>query len=250
MENIESNIEQSHNEFQPQKENSGNNINKIVAAIIVAGILIAGAILLKDSKKPEVEKVAEEKTESTEALEIRPVSLDEHILGNKEAEVFIVEYSDTECPYCKVFHTTMHKIIEENPKVAWVYRHYPIPQLHQKAFNEALATECAWEWGGNDIFWSYTDEIYKRTASNDKLPVEELTKIAVDLQMNVATFSACLDTEKYTKKVENDILDGEKAGIQGTPTSFIVKNGKVVDTIEGAQPIEVVRGKIKNALRK
>lgn len=252
MENLDQNTNQNTdpniNQNNIQNANA-NNYNKLVAAIIVAGILIAGAILLKDSKKPiEKEEIPQEK--NTETSEIRPIDEIDHILGNKNAEVFIVEYSDTECPYCKNFHNTMHKIIAENTKVAWIYRHYPIPQLHQKAFNEALATECAWEFGGNDIFWSYTDEIYKRTPSNDGLQVEELTKIAEDLELNINTFSACLDTEKYTKKVENDILDGEKVGINGTPTSFIVKNGKVIDKIEGAQPIEKVREIIKNALRK
>lgn len=258
MENIGNNtgpVNTNLDNIQNIPQNSGGNNNKqIVAAIIVAGIIIAGAILLKDSKQPiKIENNTKEENtavKSQENTDIRAIDEIDHILGNKNAEIFIVEYSDTECPYCKNFHNTMHKIITENTKVAWIYRHYPIPQLHQKAFNEALATECAWEWGGNDVFWSYTDEIYKRTSSNDGLPPEELTKIAEDLQININTFSACLDTEKYTKKVENDILDGEGVGINGTPTSFIVKNGKVIDKIEGAQPIEVVREKIKNALRK
>lgn len=239
---------QSNNENLEKDLSAKNDTNKIIMAIVLVGFLIAGSILLKDSKRPESN--TENTVQKVEIENIREVSQDEHILGNKEAEIFIVEYSDTECPFCKVFHNTMHKIITENPKVAWVYRHYPIPQLHQKAFNEALATECAWEWGGNDLFWSYTDEIYKRTESNDKLPVEELTQIAVDLQMNVSTFTECLESEKYAKKVENDVLDGEKAGVQGTPTSFIVRGGKVIDTIEGAQPIEIVREKVKEALRK
>lgn len=250
MENIDNNTGSINTNNAPNiPQNSGSGNKQIVAAIIVAGLIIAGAILLKDSKQP-IKTSGNTQRQNPELTEIRPIDEIDHILGNKNAEIFIVEYSDTECPYCKVFHNTMHKIVAENSKVAWIYRHYPIPQLHQKAFNEALATECAWEFGGNDTFWQYTDEIYKRTTSNDGLPVEELTKIAQDLELNINTFSACLDIEKYAKKVENDILDGEGAGIQGTPTSFIVKNGKVIDVIEGAQPIEKVREMIKNALRK
>lgn len=250
MENIDNNTGSINTNNVPNiPQNSGGGNKQIVAAIIVAGLIIAGAILLKDSKQP-IKTSENTQRQNPELAEIRPIDEIDHILGNKNAEIFIVEYSDTECPYCKVFHTTMNKIVAENSKVAWIYRHYPIPQLHQKAFNEALATECAWEFGGNDTFWQYTDEVYKRTTSNDGLPVEELTKIAQDLELNINTFSACLDIEKYAKKVENDILDGEGVGINGTPTSYIVKNGKVIDVIEGAQPIENVREMIKNALRK
>jgi protein-disulfide isomerase len=107
-------------------------------------------------------------------VDIRPVTEADHILGNPNAKIIIVEYSDLECPFCKQFHNTMHQIISNNPDVAWVYRHYPIPQLHPKAFHEAEATECAWEQGGNDAFWKYTDTIYKITPSNNGLDEKEL----------------------------------------------------------------------------
>ncbi|MDQ3245036.1 MAG: DsbA family protein [bacterium] len=242
MENIENN-----NENLEHKSTSNNK--QIVAAIIVAGLIIAGAILLKDSKKPvnDLRGVEETNTKNNESKNIRPITEQDHILGNKDAKILIVEYSDTECPFCKVFHNTMHKIISENTDVAWVYRHYPIPELHSKAFNESLALECAWEFGGNEMFWQYTDEVYKRTLSNDKLPTDELSKIATDLGLNINTFSACLDSEKYSEKIEQDILDGQRIGVQGTPTSFVVKDGKIIDIIEGAQPIEKVREIIKKA---
>lgn len=235
------------------ENNNTNNVNgqnKIIAAIIVAGVLIAGAILLKGSTPPAKAIKNEAKSDLNSIAEIRPVALDEHILGNPNAEVFIVEYSDTECPYCKMFHNTMHEVVAGyNGKVAWVYRHYPIPQLHQRAFNEAVATECAWEQGGNDAFWQYTDEIYNRTNSNDSLNPGELPRIAENLNFDVNKFNNCLITQKYSDKVQNDILDGQKVRINGTPNSFIVKDGVVVDIIQGAAPIEDVQSKIDNALQ-
>lgn len=232
-----------------ENNNSGGQ-NKIIAAIIVAGVLIAGAILLKDSTPPEKALNNEVKSGLNSIAEIRPIASDEHILGNPNAEVFIVEYSDTECPYCKMFHNTMHEVVADyNGKVAWVYRHYPIPQLHQRAFNEAVATECAWEQGGNNIFWQYTDEVYSRTTSNDGLDPLELTNIATSLGLDVNAFNACLSSQKYADKVENDIFDGKNVDINGTPNSFIVKNGVVVDTIAGAAPLSDVRLKIDRALK-
>lgn len=227
--------------------NSNNNQKQIAGAILVAAVLIAGAILLKGNA-PVGNKGTGEDTKNN--LAIRPITKDEHILGNPNAKIIIVEYSDTECPFCKVFHTTMHKVVEQNSgQVAWVYRHYPIPQLHPTAAREAEATECAWEQGGNNAFWKYVDRLFEITPSNNGLDMAELPKIAAYVGLDVASFNTCLASGKYKNKVEADINDGVKAGVNGTPSSFILKNGKIVDSIPGAQPLEVVNQKIKDALR-
>jgi len=221
-----------------------NNQKQIAGAILIVGVLIAGAILLKDSKPS---------TDNTSPLNVpiannpknttpqdRPVSSNDHIIGNTNAKIIVVEYSDLECPYCKGFHNTMHGVIENNKNVAWVFRHYPIPQLHSKAFKEAEATECAWEQGGNDAFWKYTDRVFEITPSNNGLDVAELPKIAQSIGLNVASFNDCLASGKFKNKVQADIDDGVKAGVNGTPSSFILVNGKLIDAIPGAQPYESV----------
>lgn len=95
-------------------------------------------------------------------VKIRPVTSDDHIVGNINAKIVIVEYSDLDCPFCKSFHNTMHRVVKEsNGDVAWVYRHYPITQLHPNAYQKAEATECAWEQGGNTAFWKYADKVFE-----------------------------------------------------------------------------------------
>lgn len=98
-----------------------------------------------------------------EEIKIRPVTEGDHIVGDiNTAKIIIVEYSDFDCPFCKVFHSTMHRVVKDsNGEVAWVYRHYPIPQLHPDAFKKAEATECAWEQGGNEAFWKYADRLFE-----------------------------------------------------------------------------------------
>jgi len=102
--------------------------------------------------------------------QLRPVTSADHMIGSPDAKIIIVEYSDLDCPFCKSFHSTMHEIINglENSdvpiEIAWVYRHYPIPQLHPGAFKKAEETECAWEQGGNDSFWKYTDRLFGITS--------------------------------------------------------------------------------------
>jgi protein-disulfide isomerase len=212
----------------------------IVSAIIIAGALIAGAILLKGNTAPSPENLPTANNGVPTAT-LRPVSKSDHILGNINAKIVIVGYSDLECPYCKVFHDTMHKVVtESNGSVAWVFRHFPIPQLHSKAFREAEATECAYAQGGDDAFWRYTDRLFEITPSNNGLNDSELPKIAEYIGLNVGAFSNCLEGRKFTGKVQADIDDGVKAGVNGTPSSFILQRGKIIDNIPGAQPFEAV----------
>ena len=94
-------------------------------------------------------------------ITLRSVSPDDHILGNPNAKIVIVEYSDLDCPFCKSFHNTMHQIIKEDGDVAWIYRHYPIPQLHPNAPKKAEETECAFDQKGNEGFWAYADKVFE-----------------------------------------------------------------------------------------
>ncbi len=210
---------------------------KFYISIFVVLLVVVGAVFLSTkTTPPKNTQVSVE--ENSLNVNMRPISEDDYILGNRDAEIIIVEYSDTECPYCKRFHADMHKLIDSNSEVAWVYRHSPIPSLHAKAFKEAVASECAAEQGGNDTFWRYVDEIYTRTRSNDSLDEKELYNIASDLDLNTLEFKTCLDSGKYNSKVEADMADASNAGVQGTPTSFVVKNGQIIQKIPGALPYE------------
>ncbi|MFA6602909.1 MAG: thioredoxin domain-containing protein, partial [Candidatus Shapirobacteria bacterium] len=99
--------------------------------------------------------------EPTPNLAAMPAVTDkDHIRGNKNAAIVLVEYSDYECPFCKNFHSTMQQVAKDyGNKVAWVYRHYPLP-FHTNAQMEAEAAECVADVGGNDKFWQYTDLVY------------------------------------------------------------------------------------------
>ena len=240
-------------ENNPVETNQNNQVPKnqsqIAGAILIVGILIAGAILLKGAPTEPV-KNTNTNPNAQVAGDLRPVGADDHILGNLNAEVVIVEYSDTECPFCKVFHNTLHQIVtENNGTVAWVYRHWPIESLHQKAFREAEATECAYDQGGHAMFWKYIDEVFARTQSNDKLDVAELPKIASELGLDLVKFNDCLDTGKFVNKIESQVMEAQSAGARGTPASFIVVGGKVVATIPGAMSKANLQAKLDTFLK-
>lgn len=226
--------------------------NKIVVplAIIIAGVLIAGAIYYGDKKDGNTTSKKDEQKE----INIRPVESTDHILGNPDASIVIVEYSDTECPYCKNFHSTMNKIVSEfgkDGKVAWVYRHYPIDQLHDKSRKEAEATECAAELGGNEKFWQYINLLYEKTPSNNKLDPSVLPQIATTIGLDKIAFQTCLNSGKYKDKVERDYQDLTNSGVDkeeiGTPYNVIIVKGGGKIPMAGALPYASVKSAIESA---
>lgn len=97
----------------------------------------------------------------------RPVDDTDHIIGSKDAEIIIIEYSDTECPFCKRYHEAMHQAVDAyDGKVAWVYRHFPLTSIHPLAQPGAIAAECAATLGGNDMFWKYLDALFAAQGQN------------------------------------------------------------------------------------
>jgi protein-disulfide isomerase len=239
------------NESQPQ------SVLNIPTAIVIAGALIAGSVIY--TMKPSGNNEANALKAATP--ELRSVSSSDHILGNPNAKIKIVEYSDTSCPFCKTFHTTMRRVMNEYGKtgnVAWVYRHFPIDKegtrpdggiLHPNAGKEAQATECAAAQGGNDKFWAYTNRLYEVTPSvtpnsPNGLDPKQLYVIAKDVGLNEDAFRSCLDSGRFKDKVEQSYLEGLNLGIQGTPSSVIITPAGKQIPIEGAQPFENMKQSI------
>jgi len=214
-------------------ENANKNPYLIPASIIVAGFLIAFAVIYTSGVPGLGGGGAENESETPSiAAGMRPVDSSDHILGNPDAPIKIVEYSDLECPFCKTFHPTLKRIIDEygkDGKVAWVYRHFPLDSIHPKARKEAEASECAAELGGNSAFWAYIGKVFEVTPSNNHLDPAQLPVIAAGLGLERAKFEACLASGKYAQRVARDLEDAINAGGDGTPYSVIVaNNGKMI----------------------
>lgn len=226
-----------------------NNLT-IPIAIVIAGVIIAGAVYMSKKDAGVVKK--DPSTAEAGNADLAPITDQDHLIGNPNAPIVIVEYSDTECPFCKTFHPTMQKIMDEygkDGKVAWVYRHFPLDSIHPKADKEAEATECATELGGNDMFWKYIARIFEITPSNNNLDAAKLPEIAVELGLDKTAFETCLNSGKYKDKVETQFQSGITAGVRGTPHSFIIttSDGKKYP-IEGAQPYNTVKSVIDAGL--
>lgn len=147
----------------------------------------------------------------------------------------------------------MHRIMREygaSGKVAWVFRHFPLSQIHTKARKEAAASECAAELGGNEAFWKFADRFYELTPSNDQTDIATvLPQIARELGFNEAQFGSCLASGKYDKHIESDYQNAIAIGGTGTPWNIVVApNGKKY-SLAGGQPYSAVKALVDIALQ-
>ena len=94
--------------------------------------------------------------------EVPPVDDTDHIKGDPTtAKITIIEYSDFECPFCARFHPVLERVVSEsNGSIAWVYRQFPLTQIHQNAMDRVIASECVAQLKGNDAFWKYADLLF------------------------------------------------------------------------------------------
>lgn len=189
---------------------------------------------------------------SEKAKNVRRVSATrDHILGNPNAPISLIEYSDYECPFCKRFHETAKQIMKAyEGQVNWVYRHFPLSFHNPGAQKQAEAAECANELGGNEAFWKYTDAIYERTKSNGKgFPLTQIVPLAKELGLDEKRFAQCYDSDKYAGRVKEDIEEGMKIGVTGTPASILLHHasGEVV-LKSGALPLEAFKADISKML--
>ena len=211
----------------------------------------AGIGRFLERQRAEAEQ-RERREADTRAAKLRPVSKGrDHIRGNPDAPVTLVEYSDFECPFCKSFHPTVKKLVDESGgRVRWVYRHFPLDDIHPvKARKEAVASECAAELGGNDAFWKFADRFFELTPSNNRTDIDAvLPQIAREVGLDKARFASCLASGRHDRRVAEDAQDAVTSGGRGTPWSIIVSKGGRTYPLAGAQPYAAAKQLVELAL--
>lgn len=147
-----------------------------------------------------------------EFTNLRPV-----LLGNPNSTVALIEFSDMQCPFCKLTQPDLIRVIDDyQDRIAYYFRHLPIQSIHQEAFGAALGVECAIEQG----FFAE----YKKLLFDDQknLQYESLLDKAKNLNgINFPQFESCLTTEKHRQTILDDLEQSKQLNISGTPTFFI-----------------------------
>ena len=254
----------------------GNLLEKLVPILLIASVGLAFAVGMLWQKVRNLEGGGTTRVAGTQAGAAQggqPVAGgaqpqqptkgeasvdDDPVLGDKNAQVTIIEFSDYECPFCKRhFDQTLPQLVKtyvDTGKVKIVFRDFPLSFHDPMATKEAIAANCAREQGADKKYFEFHDEIFKRTTSNGKgLDNEKIKTIATDLKLNINSFSSCLSNKTNEDEVKKDIADGTAAGASGTPTFIIGKssgNGKVNgDLVVGAQPFTAFQAVIDPLLQ-
>ncbi len=206
----------------------------------------------KQQEAQAAARAQEERAAAEKAKKVRRVTASrDHIYGNPNAPVSLIEYSDFECPFCKRFHPTAKEIIDSyGGKVNWVYRHFPLPMHNPGAQREAEASECVSQLGGNEAFWKYADAVYTRTQSNGNgFPASQLGPLAKEIGLDEKQFEACLSSGKYASRVQEDIDEGTQIGVSGTPANILLRHDTGEVAVKpGAQPIAEFKSTIDKML--
>lgn len=181
----------------------------------------------------------------------KPDPATDHIRGDNNARISLVEYSDFECGFCRMFHPTVQKLMDSyQGKVNWVYRHYPLPSHDPAATLLAVASECAAEQGGNDAFWKFGDALFspstQHTANDD---AEWAASLAAQIGLDKAKMASCIKDDKPLAKVQASYAEGTSFGVNGTPGNFLLDNktGKV-QFVPGALSYDRLKTLVDNML--
>jgi len=209
-------------------------------AVVIAGALIAVAIIWTQQKP-----VSSNTAATTDSLPnplsqvtMAPISSSDHIYGNPNAPVKIVEYSDPSCPYCQAFNPVMEQIVAEygaTGQVAWVYRQFPLDKpgqdgkiFHPNSGRQAEALECAAAVGGSTAFWAYEKAwfgtYYPQDGAQESSSVsdQQIAATAKDVKLDPIAFNDCISSERFKARLDAQYTDGINVGVAGTPTSVLV----------------------------
>ncbi|MFH1534188.1 MAG: DsbA family protein [Nitrospirota bacterium] len=244
---------------------SKKNKFALIATIIFSSIIITGGLIFlgiqigkgggevsaADIEKEIENYVLKQQEEANKPKVVEgDFSDDDAFLGDEDAPVTLVEFSDFQCPYCRSFYNDTYSEIKKNfvdtGKVKFVYRDYPL-SFHDGAFPAALAAECARDQGGNDTYFSMHDMIFDGQnalgTGTVEIPEEDLVVYAQNLNLDMDEFGECFESEKFKDEIYKDQSVGQSIGINGTP-GFVLE-GQI---ISGAQPYSVFEEALNLAL--
>ena len=256
MSSDDSEINQNNNEKISVKKSTFNGL--LIGIIILVGItaFFAGSYTSNlNSNQISVEdldeaiaklelKLLQNQLPTKQAAEPVKISVDDDpIMGDSDAPITIVEFSDFQCPFCARFHTqTLPSILEEyieQGKVKLVFRDFPIQSIHPNALPASVAAECA---NDQNKFREMHDALFEKQSEWNKLETTEalslFSKYASEMQLDQESFDSCLTSGKHIPEIQNDLNDGRDYGVTGTPGFFVGNDQIGFVELKGAQPFE------------
>ena len=271
MKELENN-ESSNLESKPESITTKKSIfnRLIIGMIVVVGIAaFFGGLYVSNTNSDQISQ--KELDDALDKLELRllqdelptqqptgPLKIsadDDPMLGNPNAPITIIEFSDFQCPFCAKFHVdTLPQLKEKyisTGKVNFVYRDFPIQSIHPNAIPAALASECADDQGK---FWEMHDMIFINMQNWKNLPIDQSVALfkqyASQLVLDSDEFDSCMDSGKHLDEIRKDYDDGRLYGVSGTPGFFVGNEDIGFTKLIGAQPFSSFQRVIDGQLNK
>lgn len=220
----------------------------VVSAVVIGfGIFVYRSNILKELSPEKKE------TQHNQNNQINKITENNHILGNPNADLILIEYADFLCIYCKEFHNTMRIIMDQygsSGRIAWVYRHSPSQtDVNSDSMRLALTSECVAKFFGNSNFWLFVNKIF-----DDNLPTGQIDKLSIDLaleKLNIdkEKINNCVQNQETLEVIEQDIMDQRYLlsadNNFGTPYNVIIPKTGEVMSFSGAIPYVFMEDLIK-----
>ncbi len=239
-----------------RSNNSGNSNTYVIAgAIVLAGIIIGGAVFLTSTPGTTLPPSGNNGNgggghgnDATVSMKALLESESAATLGNEDAPVVLIEFSDYECPFCRQWSNQSKAQLEaeyiDTGKVLFVFKDFPLTRIHPFAVTAAHSARCAGEQGK---YWEMHDAIFDLFGQNN-FSQETVEQTAQDLELNVADFQACNESAKFLSNIQQNFDEGASNGITGTPGFLIGTPNGTARLISGAQPYSVFKQAIDSLL--
>lgn len=217
----------------------------IIFSVLCVAVL-GGLIAISQGEKINLENVSLAKVHEASK---DSGNIADHVFGNASSKVLLIEYGDYQCPGCESAHPVIKQLTEKyKDQIGFVFRNFPLTQIHPNALAAASASEAA---GLQGKFWEMHDKLYQEQSVWKDLTgakrTEYFASAAQSLDLDKAKFTTDLDSREVNQKIDFDTAMGKKANVTGTPTFYIndknvgdqyVKDGKIVPRgTEGSSPI-------------
>src|SRR3989344_1981714 len=228
----------AHKEDQKvvEQKNQNKNFLRNLGIGVAAVLLFGGAWLVFGNSAGNTPTNTNQDSQSS--IESVVLSESDHVRGNREAAVVLVEYGDFQCPACGIYSPVVNQLVEEfGDDLAVVFRHMPLSTIHQNAESSSFAAEAA---GKQGKFWEMADILFERQEdwSNDRDPRSKYEGYAAELGLNVDQFKEDSNSPEVKEKVRRDRQQALAFRITGTPTFFL--NGEKIESPRGLDPFRDV----------
>jgi protein-disulfide isomerase len=225
-------------------------VSPLILAAAVIALLLVGISAWYTLREPTADELFEA-MQSDSLREIRPLQAEDHVLGNPNAPIVFIVYSDFSCPFCKEYHAIVTGLIEQYGKegaVALVYRNIPFVQLHPESPMYAHSAECVASLSGNTTYWKFVDLFFTRYLEQEKPKADDLVRFAGEVGVSTDAFTECMRSNRHMDRIERDYKEATGIGANASPFTVVIEPD-VRRSFEGSRSFVELAGALLSSIQ-